>query len=285
MKFYKLSCMALLYMFIFFSGCSHTLQPTPQITDEVYVTVTPEVTEPTPTVTERNSLSRVPERLNSCFNYTVNLADEKKYTKTPKDFQNENEFYDYVFDYSENQIRDIVKYISDSDFMIINVDTLFDEPFNQTFVINNKSVVDELKEIISHLEFQKCSTYRYAEHWPDEISPPAGGGGGSLRELGLYADGERIYIYYEVDSSTGKAIEPQASSEEKILLRKGLMLFNNGDVIFNFGTGTSYSTISAEMRVYDREKFNTLYSQITKSITENYNGISMDEVILNINGG
>ena len=283
MKFYKLSCMTLLYVFIFFSGCSHTSQPTPQITDEVYVTVTPEAS--TPTVTEKNTLSRVPERLNSCFNYTVNLADEKKYTKTPKDFQNENEFYDYVFDYSENQIKDIVKYISDSDFMIINVDTLFDEPFNQTFVINNKYVVDELKEIISHLEFQKCSTYRYAEHWPDEISPPAGGGGGSLRELGLYADGERIYIYYEVDSSTGKAIDPQASSEGKVLLRKGLMLFNNGDVIFNFGTGTSYSTISAEMSVSDREKFNTLYSKITKSITENYDGISMDEVILNINGG
>lgn len=275
-------CIPVILQTFFLSGCSHqSTLPSVTTTESPMMTPTSAYTE-MPKVTEENAASKIPERLSKYFNYNAIVADEKKYTKVPKDFQNENDFYDYVFEYSKNQINDILKYISASDFLTINVDTLLEEPFAQTFIVNDKSTVDNLKEIISHLEFQRCSTYKYAESWPDEISPPAGGGGGSFRDLGLYSDGECIYIYYEVDYWTGNAISPNTDSNKDTILRKGFMLFENGEAIYNFGTGKCYSTMRAKMSEADKEKFCILSSQIIKSIKQNYNGVSTDDVILHI---
>ena len=305
MKFCKLSCMALLFVFIFFSGCSNTPQPTPQATDEVYVTVTPKPTEPLetpwrvptyppsptvkPTVTPTPSPTPVPPtptvnpntlykyglQQESSYYYNVKFIqyNESKFVKSRESFSSEKEFYDYIFNYSEQHVREIIDSLNDSTrfYMMTLMGYPNNNKLNDTwmvdyerrfyFVLDDANTMNTIKSLLANAKFERVKDYKYYEEIENPGLWPSGG------EFGTNISANNLHLFYVPETEENNPSTWEDTMATRPIVRKGLGI-TYSTIFYRFGNGIVDCTLEYKLKEQEKKIAADLIERIQAKMGE-----------------
>lgn len=257
-----------------------TYPPSPTATP----TAMPEATlAPKSTPVPRDEASWYPYGIQQLPDYYYNVyfrkENESNYTRKPSYFTTESEFYDYLFDYSEKHVKEIIDNLSNADKFFMKVEMAFpnsndedDTLLNQKwgddnttyeyyFILEDKETLDTLKGILSRVKFERNKEYKYTE---------SSGGIESSLLGGIYgpADiGDQFHIYYALDPGT-----LADSYYAWPIVRKGLGFDSNGNGHYRYGNSWGASIYGQTLKIVfsgnDQEVLTETLRKIEKKMKE-----------------
>lgn len=287
----KQICIILIAMLLICSGCnkSPAPNPTPQITDEVYVTVTPKPTEPLetpwrvptyppsptakPTVTPTPSPTPVPPtptvnpntlykyglQQESSYYYNVKFIqyNESKFVKSRESFSSEKEFYDYIFNYSEQHVREIIDSLNDSTrfYMMTLMGYPNNNKLNDTwmvdyerrfyFVLDDANTMNTIKSLLANAKFERVKDYKYYEEIENPGLWPSGG------EFGTNISNNNLHLFYVPETEDNNPAIWEDCMSTRPIVRKGFGI-TYSTVFYRFGNGIVDCTL--EYKFNEQEK-------------------------------
>lgn len=254
---------------------------TPRATDEPKPTYTP---EPMPTVNTEMYPYGMQQSHDFYYNVYFRKENESKYTKRPSDFSTESKFYEYLYDYSEKHVKEIIENLNKADRFYMKVNSLFPNEYEEYgdqlnqrwctdiiandfyFVIDDKETLDTIKGILSRVTFERDTLFEYYESTEDMPATFAGG------RVGQADMGDPFHIYYVPDD----LIETRPNTWKDNfyvcpIVRKGIGIHISSygsKFFYRYGNSIYYNTLIAKVSDADNETLVKLGTKIENRMKE-----------------